>query len=177
MKQPLTPRFRLLLCLLAGILCALLSWSIVHAGEPRILHPGDRVDEPGIFLPAQDAIEAADMLDRFKNLTDQVKAADEQIKGLLAQVELLESMQANNEKELEIKDMVIKLKDEMLAFRKEMNDEWKALAAHNKEQLIEDRAAMERLQKMVDVANKRGFWSKGSGTILGALGMAALLAL
>jgi len=146
-------------------------------GQAIILKPGQSAPSDGVFLPTRDAIEAAKLADKVDALQLEIKAADEQIKAQIAMVELLEREVASLEKETELKDLVIKLKDEMLAFRKEMNEEWKQIAAHSKEQLTQDRVAIEKLQKMVEDANSRGFWTTLIGTILGVLGMAALLAL
>jgi septal ring factor EnvC (AmiA/AmiB activator) len=138
------------------------------AGQARIVQPGEKIDQLGVFIPADNAIQAADLLDRYNIIVERMKAADDLSASQMAQIELLEQMLGSSERELEIKNLIIQHKDEMLAFRKEINDEYKSLLAMNREQLVRDREAIERLEKMVENANKRSIWTSIIAFIIGA---------
>ncbi len=146
-----------------------LAFSVAPAwGQARVVKPGDVIDQPGVFLPAEDALKAAEALEQFENLRAQIDALNKVVDGQLAQIELLESMQASSDREIAIKDLIIQHKDEMIAFRKEISDEWKRIAEHSKEQLAGDRDAILKLQQMVADANKRSVWSSIISFIVGA---------
>lgn len=150
-----------------GLVLLMLAPSLAW-GQARIVQPGETVNEVGVFIPAKDAIEAADMLDRYNILVERVKALEEQSAGQMAQIELLEQSLGSSEKELEIKNLIIQHKDEMLAFRKEINDSYKELLSQSREQMLHDKAAIERLEKSVESANKRSIWALIIGGIIGA---------
>jgi hypothetical protein len=151
----------------AGLVMLMLLPSLAF-GQARIVQPGEKIDQLGVFIPADNAIQAADLLDRYNIVVERMKAADDLSAAQMAQIELLEQMLGSSERELEIKNLIIQHKDEMLAFRKEINDEYKSLLAMNREQLVRDREAIERLEKMAENANKRSIWVTIAAFIIGA---------
>ena len=154
--------------IVAVALVVLVLLPSVSWGQARIIKPGETVTETGVFIPTTDAIEAANMLDRYNILVERVKALEDESAGQVAQIELLEQSLGSSEKELEIKNLIIQHKDEMLAFRKEINDSYKELLSQSREQMLHDKAAIERLEKSVESANKRSIWALILGGILGA---------
>ena len=154
---------RIVAALLLVLVLPYPSW-----GQARILKSGETVNEIGVFIPAKDAIDAANMLDRYNILVERVNALEAETAGQMAQIELLEASLGSTEKEIEIKDLILKHKDEMLSFRKEINDSYRELLTVTKDQMLHDKAAIERLEKQVESANKRGLWGTLFGLIVGA---------
>jgi hypothetical protein len=150
------------LLLVLVILGPSLAW-----GDARVVKPGDVITEDGIFLPAKDALEAAEMLARYKGLVDQVAAMDQKLKDQGEEIDNLVRQMGSSERELAIKDMVIKLKDEMLTFRKELNDEYRMLLSESRKQMENDRETIKRLEAKIEAQAKRGFWATIGTFILG----------
>lgn len=138
-------------------------------GQAVILKPGEPAPSVGIFIPAKDAIEAADMLDRYRLLEQRVDAMQADLDAKVAVILALEKQLGSSERELALKDLIIKHKDEMLAFRKEMNDEYKGLLKEVRETVTHDRATIERLEKQVEAANKRSVWGSIIAFVIGAV--------
>lgn len=154
-----------------------IAWAVLLAvfastnpawGAARVVQPGDTITEPGVFLPAKDALEAAEMLDRYKGLVSQVETMQQKIKDQSDEIDNLVKQMGSSERELAIKDMVIKLKDEMLAFRKELNDEYKVLIAEGRNTMVKDRETITRLEARIEKLEKKSIWGTILGFILGA---------
>lgn len=148
-------------------------WTLTMAvtpawGQAVIVKPGDVIRQDGIFIPAKDAIEAADMLDRYRILEERIAAMQAELDAKVELVLSLEKQLGSSERELALKDLIIKHKDEMLAFRKEMNDEYKGLLKEVRETVTHDRGTIERLTKQVEDANKRSIWAGILAFIIGA---------
>lgn len=154
--------------LIAAVLIGLVLGPSLAWAEARVVQPGDTITEPGVFLPAKDALEAAEMLDRYKGLVSQVATMQQKIKDQTDEIDNLVKQMGSSERELAIKDMIIKLKDEMLAFRKELNDEYKALIAEGRNTMVKDRETITRLEARIEKLEKKSIWGTILGFILGA---------
>lgn len=154
----------------------LVAWAVLMTvfisttpafGQAVIVKPGDVIKQDGIFIPSKDAIEAADMLDRYQLLEQRIIALDAALAAKIDVVLSLEKQLGSSERELALKDLIIQHKDEMLAFRKEMNEEYKSLLKEVRETLTHDKATIERLEKSVESANKRSIWGSILSFVIG----------
>jgi hypothetical protein len=143
-----------------------------------ILMPGDRVAEPGIFLPAPDAMTAAEMLNHYQGLLDRVAALESQVASQLEQIAALQASLGSSERELALKDLIVQHKDEMLAFRKDINEEYKTLLVESRQTLQQNQTTITRLEKRIEALENRGFWTTilalVLGLVTGGLGSALL---
>lgn len=145
-----------------------LSATVPAWGQARILKPGDVVQDDGLFIPARDAVEAGDMLDRYQILEKRVEAMQADLDAKVALILSLEKQLGSSERELALKDLIVKNKDEMLAFQREMIGEYKALMKEVRETAVHDKSTIERLEKQVESANKKTIVGSIIAFILGA---------
>ncbi len=137
-------------------------------GDAAIMKKGDVAPSDGIFIPAKDAVDAGDMLDRYLLLEQRIAAMQADLDAKVELISILEKQLGSSERELALKDLIIQHKDEMLAFRKEMNDEYKALLKEVRDSMTHDKSTIERLEKQAEAANKRTIWGSVIAFILGA---------